>query len=611
MRNVMIVLSMILLLITLGQAQVSGKAIYFDGLDDVVLSSQTTSLGGTYTIEFWLNGDSLIGGLFHRGNSPYCQYEPGIAFYPYGVFQVRLSQCHGAQIFERRELEEHKWYHIAVVVNNNNQYVYINGELDTVGYKHPWNLNSFHAVGGSVGIDTVYATKFKGMIDEVRIWDVARTQKQIQKTMNDTLGPQYYTTADSGLICYWRFDKLEDLGINGDGADDVRDLSIYGNHGDTKGNPVLKNTVDELSKFMLYADKKIKIESVNVFYGNIGSNNNIKIFKGSPSEYNGNFRALNKIIINRNNQINGNVFAGNKIILIGNSIINGIAVEDTALETIELPVLDFSSGDSNIVIYPHQILNLSPGKYGNIKVMPRGKIVLTSGEYYFNRFILKMNSVVDLSNVSDNIELNIVEKFVSSNKVHFVFPQNIPELSEKITLRLMSNKLLKFGNHINWLGTIIAPNATVVAGHFFSFKGSIYANKIHIGKHAVLLSHNTNIPLQRITEVNNENLIFAPDKMVLLKNYPNPFNPSTTIQYSIPYSGKVRLSIYNSLGQLVNTLVNDFMEAGEYEVKFNGKDKWGNKLTSGIYFARLELLSMEKNSKAITNNRTLKLILMK
>ena len=54
--------------------------------------------------------------------------------------------------------------------------------------------------------------------------------------MNDTLGPEYYSTLDSGLIGYWRFDELEDLGISEDSTDDVRDYSVHENHGDLKGD---------------------------------------------------------------------------------------------------------------------------------------------------------------------------------------------------------------------------------------------------------------------------------------------------------------------------------------------------------------------------------------
>ncbi|MDD3097849.1 MAG: FlgD immunoglobulin-like domain containing protein, partial [Candidatus Cloacimonetes bacterium] len=65
----------------------------------------------------------------------------------------------------------------------------------------------------------------------------------------------------------------------------------------------------------------------------------------------------------------------------------------------------------------------------------------------------------------------------------------------------------------------------------------------------------------------------AIDQLALMQNYPNPFNPSTTITYALPKSGKVRLDIYNLKGQLVNTLVNQDMEAGIHSVVWNGTDK--------------------------------------
>jgi len=81
---------------------------------------------------------------------------------------------------------------------------------------------------------------------------------------------------------------------------------------------------------------------------------------------------------------------------------------------------------------------------------------------------------------------------------------------------------------------------------------------------------------------------------LLEQNYPNPFNPETTIGYSIPNSGHVTLSVYNTLGQIVTTLVNSYENAGSYKVKFNAKD-----LTSGIYFYRINCGSFSASKKLI------------
>lgn len=74
-----------------------------------------------------------------------------------------------------------------------------------------------------------------------------------------------------------------------------------------------------------------------------------------------------------------------------------------------------------------------------------------------------------------------------------------------------------------------------------------------------------------------------PDKFSLLQNYPNPFNPVTNIKFSLPKTNFVKLKVFNELGKEVQQLVNQNMNAGEYEISFEAAG-----LTSGVYFYRLE-----------------------
>jgi hypothetical protein len=79
---------------------------------------------------------------------------------------------------------------------------------------------------------------------------------------------------------------------------------------------------------------------------------------------------------------------------------------------------------------------------------------------------------------------------------------------------------------------------------------------------------------------NNKN---TPQNFRLDQNYPNPFNPSTTISYSIPQESFVFLKIMDVLGREVGNLVNEYQNAGEYRVQFDGHN-----LSSGMYFLRLQ-----------------------
>jgi hypothetical protein len=71
------------------------------------------------------------------------------------------------------------------------------------------------------------------------------------------------------------------------------------------------------------------------------------------------------------------------------------------------------------------------------------------------------------------------------------------------------------------------------------------------------------------------------------KNYPNPFNPETTIHFSLPESGPTSVKVYNLKGQLIRTLVNGNMTAGNQKVVWNGLDDNNQTVASGLYFYRV------------------------
>ncbi|MDH4071086.1 MAG: T9SS type A sorting domain-containing protein [Ignavibacteria bacterium] len=74
----------------------------------------------------------------------------------------------------------------------------------------------------------------------------------------------------------------------------------------------------------------------------------------------------------------------------------------------------------------------------------------------------------------------------------------------------------------------------------------------------------------------------------ILGNYPNPFNPSTTIRYSLGVDSPVSVRVYNMLGQEVATLVDGFQKAGEQSVAWHGVNNFGQAVASGLYFYRIQ-----------------------
>jgi len=122
------------------------------------------------------------------------------------------------------------------------------------------------------------------------------------------------------------------------------------------------------------------------------------------------------------------------------------------------------------------------------------------------------------------------------------------------------------------------------------------------GKYVAYAGFTTLAVLPKGNSNNQESLTSnnsVPTEYVLEQNFPNPFNPTTQIRFSIPEAENVTLNIYNSVGQLVKTLAYGNMSEGHHQVTWDAKDNRGINLSSGIYFYRLQAGSFIETKKMI------------
>lgn len=132
---------------------------------------------------------------------------------------------------------------------------------------------------------------------------------------------------------------------------------------------------------------------------------------------------------------------------------------------------------------------------------------------------------------------------------------------------------------------LVATNVPAAGGEYAWTVPNISANEVLIrisstADGSVTDESNNPFRIQSSTSVAEAGGV--PDQFELSQNYPNPFNPSTQIRYGLPKSSRVRLAVFNALGQVVAELVNDVQQAGYYAVEFSGAD-----LSSGVYYYRL------------------------
>ncbi|MCF8259581.1 MAG: choice-of-anchor A family protein [Melioribacteraceae bacterium] len=99
-----------------------------------------------------------------------------------------------------------------------------------------------------------------------------------------------------------------------------------------------------------------------------------------------------------------------------------------------------------------------------------------------------------------------------------------------------------------------------------------------------------------VTSVSNQT---NPIEFALKNNYPNPFNPTTNIKFSVPQATFVTLKVYDMLGREIRTLVNSTIAGGNHEVVWNGKDDNGSLVSTGLYLYRLETQGFTKSHKML------------
>ena len=90
-----------------------------------------------------------------------------------------------------------------------------------------------------------------------------------------------------------------------------------------------------------------------------------------------------------------------------------------------------------------------------------------------------------------------------------------------------------------------------------------------------------------------------PEEFALYPNFPNPFNPRTTIRFTLPESGPVRLSVYDVLGRQVRLLADQSFSAGVHDLPWDGRDQDGRAVGSGVYFYRIDASAWTQRRKML------------
>lgn len=174
-----------------------------------------------------------------------------------------------------------------------------------------------------------------------------------------------------------------------------------------------------------------------------------------------------------------------------------------------------------------------------------------------------------------------------------VFNPDLGEMIDCVKIEIM-NKLPEFSDSLGWFEYPTGPGVYTIRASRWDYEDQIIENVIVNEGEENLIA----IPMYPITTgIDDPEL--PPILVKSLRNYPNPFNPETTISFIIANPGKVTLSVYNIKGQRVKLIKDGYLAGGHHSVVWNGLDEQGSAVSSGVYFVRVEMNCMQQSHKMI------------
>ena len=365
--------------------------------------------------------------------------------------------------------------------------------------------------------------------------------------------------------------------------------------------------------YLILANENVKFDGTLLSDGDIHSNGDIAFHNDEKGTHKGNLSAVKDITIDKGVTIDGDATA-KRIYEFGD--ITGTVTDKATVAEIPLPVLNFTAGGPEKTAPKKGSLTLAPGTYGKVKVEKKATLYLTSGDYYMDELDTdNFAKIVIVIDCGGPVNINVVDDLEIDDAVEIVIDPGGDSNSDLLTFSTMQKNKVDIGKYTKVLGNIIAPKAEVHFSDESQFRGTVCADKVTVEEGVPFLHHNSPsaLPKRVVPEDLEDELAgdeYIVDSLELMQNYPNPFNPNTVIRYQLPASSDVKLSIYNTTGQLVRTLVNGEMPAGSHAITWDATDNSGQRVASGVYLYVIRAGDPSSGSgQAFTSQK--KLILMK
>ena len=405
---------------------------------------------------------------------------------------------------------------------------------------------------------------------------------------------------EEDLVMYKSEDAANSKMFSKAGGNQIRaELAAWTYLGGTKNataNAVCKGDVDDFSRFTLgqafifLADEQIRIKGLTSGEGDMFSNDDIRFDAGRSGTHSGNLTAIDQIVLKKDVTVEGDAIAGGKITVDKKSEITGGVTANEDFPELGIFEDSFSAGGPDVESSDNENIVLAPGSYGKVKMRKRSTLQLSTGTYFMERLELGKEVSFSLDVSAGPVIINITDNLDFNKAVEMSITPGGQDASTEVYITTLQNGKVKLRNDSFIMGWINAPNAEISFSQGCRFKGAAVGRRITVEKEVVYIPHSSNSVLSkgRVSLLADADIIEQRSTGVITEyelkpNYPNPFNPSTTIEFAVPEPATVTLNIYNSLGQLVRQLVAENYNAGWHAVKWDGRNDQNAIVASGVY----------------------------
>lgn len=532
----------------------SGYTLDFDGIDDYVDCGNNSSVqitGTAITMEAWIK-PTLVGTMsiikkcdgigVGTGYELYCDAD--------GFVYCRFNGHNASRSWSTSSYPiTGEWVHVAATYDGVNTDMYINGVLEgTTAYTEAI-VNSTNIL--EIANDPSTAVSFfQGSIDEVRLWNITRTQEQIRENMCKKLAG-----SETGLVGYWGFNETSGTSM----------------HDETTNNNYGAMINMEPANDHVWSGAALGNASVFDYDGTGGFAQTLSHIDGDQITATTTLGTITGLQIYR---------VDDNAIRTGSTVPTGYSVDP--LRYWGVKVIGTGSPEYTIVYNysGHPGLgteadlrivrrdNISDASWEDVGVLPNvGLHTLTIAGESGTEYALASTSAplpVELASFSANLTSGIVT-------LKWQTKTEVDNYGFEVERSVNKNEWRKIG-FVEGHGNSNSPK-----NYFFTdknpFGGSNFQYRLKQvdtdGKYAY----------SDVVEVS-----LIPDKYSLDQNYPNPFNPTTTIRFSLKDDNIVNISMFSILGEKVATLIDNKLEKGYHEITLDASS-----LASGVYIYKLTI----------------------